>query len=452
MAIVKGWEVESHLDPFLRGQKKLGSGDEQLARALLTNDLVDVDELLEILVGLTGGDEDIPPVSGTLADLLEERRLAKFNRPEEQVVVESLPAVEIDRLDSPLTALPVLNRGQEVGRYRLEEVLGRGGMGEVWRGHDPVLDRTVAIKFLLGDFSDVGTSLLKESRLAALLEHPNIVPIFDLGELHGYPYVVMRLVDGHPINKHPDRRSLAAFRWIMEACGGIECAHRKGVIHRDIKPGNIMVDTDGRTFVMDFGLARSVFDQDRRDQEAAAEDEPKDEWEDYISTLAALAAEDLGIEADLFESRKSAVVGTPPYMSPEQAMGYRVAFEETGVRHSQVRNIRDERELRQQWGSMGVGPWSDVFSLGATLYELATGSAPFRGQGASDTLRQVLTATPPRPVVPERWFGEVRDRGERCERLSLIIMQCLSKDPAARPELGIVALELENMLRIPMVE
>ncbi|MFF3088063.1 serine/threonine-protein kinase [Streptomyces nojiriensis] len=258
------------------------------------------------------------------------------------------------------------------GRYRLERRLGAGGMGEVWQARDLRLDREVAVKVISRGVA--GDHLLeerfrKEARMAAGLTHPRIVTVHDHGEVEvdGSPvlFLVMELVRGRPLTAVlRDHRSgvdpAAVVRWAVQICEGLAAAHRAGVVHRDIKPANIMVHgpAEADVTICDFGIAR--------------------------------LAEETGTGL----TATGAAIGTPTYMSPEQARG-------------------DRR----------IDGRSDLYSLGCMLYELLSGRPPFTGSGLS-VLSQHLTGEPApirelRPKVPEE--------------LERLVLELLAKEPAARP-------------------
>jgi WD40 repeat protein/tRNA A-37 threonylcarbamoyl transferase component Bud32 len=233
-----------------------------------------------------------------------------------------------------------------VGDYELIEKLARGGMGVVYRAWDNRLQRTVALKMIRG--SQLATEeevqrFFQEAKAAAQLDHPGIVPVFDVGEHDGEHYYVMGLVEGGSLARRirerplPPREAAAVVRQIAEA---IAYAHRRGIIHRDLKPGNILLDAAGRPKVSDFGLAKIVRD-------------------------------------DSHLTVTGQVLGTPAYMPPEQAAGK----------------------------SLQVGPAADVYSVGAILYCLLTGRPPFQAATSAETLRQVLDQEPVSPRQLNRAVG-----------------------------------------------
>ncbi|MBL8244671.1 MAG: protein kinase [Rhodanobacteraceae bacterium] len=249
------------------------------------------------------------------------------------------------------------------GDYTLLGKLGQGGMGVVYRAQQHSLDREVAVKLLAaGPWASPGfiERFRLEAQSAARMQHPNIVTIHEIGEQDGLPFFSMRLVRGQSLAEHmqkqgplPARRAAGLMRTVAEA---VDYAHRLGVLHLDLKPGNVLIDEQGEPMVADFGLARRL-----------------------EGTLAGVVEE---------------VSGTPSYMAPEQATA---------------------------GGRIGIG--TDVYALGATLYESLTGRPPFRGATARETLEQVVHAVVPSPRSFERSVPL---------DLQAICMRCLRKDPAER--------------------
>ena len=238
----------------------------------------------------------------------------------------------------------------QLGRYHLEGVLGRGGMGVVFRARDTTLKRTVALKTLdrlLATALDLAR-FRSEAETAASLAHPNIVPVLDVGVHEGQPYYTMALVEGSNLQEAAaagafTRDPRGAARLLATAAEAVDEAHRAGVIHRDLKPANILLDRAGRPLITDFGLAKQVD-----------------------------AGDGLTGEGDVF--------GTAEFMAPEQAAGTP--------------------------GKVGVP--ADVYSLGAILYLLLTGKPPLTGASRAETLRLVQTAEVPFPCHP----GGARVDGE----------------------------------------
>ncbi|MGL4555216.1 MAG: serine/threonine-protein kinase, partial [Gemmataceae bacterium] len=241
--------------------------------------------------------------------------------------------------------------GSAFGEFRLLGELGRGGMGVVYEAEQPALGRRVALKVLPGAAALDGRHrqrFLNEARAAAGLHHPHIVPVHSVGEAGGTPFFAMQKIDGRPLAGK--LAPVEAARLIAQAADALAYAHAQGVIHRDVKPGNLLVEPSGHLWVVDFGLAR-------------------------VDGVAGLSA-----TAD--------VLGTPRYMSPEQAAGAPL----------------DHR--------------TDQFSLALTLYEALAGRPAYGGTTREAVLRQALTAEPPAPDVP-------RD-------LRTIVGKALARDPAGR--------------------
>jgi serine/threonine-protein kinase len=238
--------------------------------------------------------------------------------------------------------MPELTGALLDGRYRLEAELGVGGMGVVYRAHDRVLDRNVAVKVL----SDTGLGtegrarLLREAQAVAKLNHPNIVSVYDAGEAHlpdpagTIPYVVMELMAGPSLHDRPPESLEETAAVACQVCAALERAHALGIIHRDLKPENVLLLPDGSTKLVDFGLARTV-----------------------ASRLTA----------------EGAILGTLFYIAPEQALGQEI----------------DGR--------------ADLYALGVMLYEWTTGRLPFEGDDPVALIGQHLHAptVPPREHSPE---------------------------------------------------
>lgn len=257
-------------------------------------------------------------------------------------------------------------RGTRLGPYEILAPLGAGGMGEVYRALDPRLGREVAIKVLPGDLvmdPDRLRRFEKEARAVGALNHPNVLIVHDVGSHGGAPYVVTELLEGETLREILLRRSPTprqVLSWVAQAAEGLSAAHQKGIVHRDVKPENLFLTTDGRLKVLDFGLAKLV-----------ARPAPE--------TEAATASR---------SSEAGVVMGTVPYMSPEQ--------------------VRAE----------ALDPRTDLFSLGVVLYELLSGEHPFRRQTVPATLTAIVTETP-RPLS-----GREAALSSSVER---VVSRCLEK-------------------------
>ena len=253
------------------------------------------------------------------------------------------------------------NIGRELAGYRLEELLGRGGMGVVYRAYDLALDRDVALKLLaphLADDVSFRERFLRESRLAASLEHPNVVPIHDAGEIDGQLYIAMRLVDGTDLKqllREGPLEPARAIHILEQVAGALDAAHARGLVHRDVKPSNVLLDQAEHAYLADFGLSR------------------------YLGEAGAA----LGAENSL---------GTIDYVAPEQ--------------------IRGE----------GIDGRADVYALGCLLYECLAGKPPFRRASDAATLFAHLEDEPPSlptldRVLPRALAKEPSGRYQTCAEL-----------------------------------
>lgn len=262
--------------------------------------------------------------------------------------------------------------GRTLLHYEVVERIGAGGMGEVWRARDARLDREVAIKILppaIGSDTTRKQRFLREARAASALIHPNIITVHEINSAEGLDFIVMEYIRGHSLAALLGSGKLPlgqAVDYAIQICSALTTAHDAGVVHRDLKPGNIMITASGLVKVLDFGIAK------RLSKEDAAEP-------------------DMTVSGSL--TLAGSTVGTPAYMSPEQAVG-------------------DPVDAR-----------SDLFSFGVVLYQMLTGTLPFQGRTSLTLLRQVVHDQPPpvRAVAPDV-----------PQALSAVVDKCLAKEPAGR--------------------
>jgi serine/threonine-protein kinase len=301
-----------------------------------------------------------------------------------------------------------LTRGVAVGRYLVLSLLGRGGMGRVYAAYDPDLDRRVAVKLLHAGwgYGDARRLLAREARALGKLSHPNVVQVYDVGEHDGDVFVAMELVEGEPLDRWLRRDPPPSWREVLavflDAARGISAAHAKGLVHRDVKPSNILRGKDGRVRVADFGLAA-------REHEDLATSAPPSIAAPLAETLPAPSGGD-------GESEESTLVGTPLYMAPEQ------------------------HEAKPATAA------SDQYSLCVALYEALYGEVPFSiPKGAARVSNSELCAkkragppaAPPAGSEVPPWIFRAITRGlapepdDRWPSLDALIA-ALQHDPDAR--------------------
>jgi eukaryotic-like serine/threonine-protein kinase len=270
-----------------------------------------------------------------------------------------------------------LQPGTTVGPYRLEALVGAGGMGEVYRAHDARLNRDVAVKFLPQEFASDSDRLRRfeqEARAAAALNHPNILSVHDIGTYDDVPYFVCELLRGETLRARLDRGPLS----VEEVAGygaqmarGLAAAHDGGIVHRDLKPENLFITTDGRLKILDFGIAKASTPADANGG---------------LPTVSSVRMTEPGL-----------IVGTVPYLSPEQVRGA----------------AADSR--------------SDIFAVGAVLFEMLTGHQAFEAPSANETMSAVLTRDP---------FAHAEALGLSGQNwapaLVQVVKHCLEKNPRER--------------------
>jgi eukaryotic-like serine/threonine-protein kinase len=271
-----------------------------------------------------------------------------------------------------------LTSGTKLGPYEIQSPLGAGGMGEVYRAKDTRLDRTVAVKILpshLSDNPEAKQRFDREARAISSLNHPNICTLHDVGHQDGIDFLVMEFLEGETLADRLRKGPLPTeqvLKYGIEICEGLERAHKSGVVHRDLKPGNVMLTKTGAK-LMDFGLAKATV--------AGA------------APASSLTMTISGPSADQPLTAQGTIVGTFQYMSPEQTEG-------------------KEADAR-----------SDIFALGAVLYEMATGQRAFTGKSQASIVAAILASEPPpistvQPMSPPA--------------LQQVVKSCLAKDPEDR--------------------
>jgi serine/threonine protein kinase/Tol biopolymer transport system component len=267
-----------------------------------------------------------------------------------------------------------LKTGVKLGPYEIVSPLGAGGMGEVYRARDSRLERDVAVKVLPASFSSDAERLRRfeqEARAVAALNHPNILAVYDIGTHEGAPYLVSELLEGETLRERLGGGALPARKVIdyaVQAAHGLAAAHEKGIVHRDLKPENLFVTKDGRVKILDFGLAK------------------------LTQTEAAAASASLAPTTPSMTD-PGIVLGTVGYMSPEQVRG----------------KPADQR--------------SDIFSLGAILYEMLTGQRAFRRDSSIETLNAILKEEPPELSTSAANISPALERA---------VNHCLEKNPEQR--------------------
>lgn len=261
---------------------------------------------------------------------------------------------------------------EKISHYRILRQIGKGGMGEVYLAEDTKLERQVALKILPEDVRSNESRLrrfVKEAKAASALTHPNVAGIYELGESDSVVFIAMEYIEGQTLDARMKAGPLsvsAVIETAIQVADALDEAHSKGITHRDIKPANIMITGRGQVKVLDFGLAKRI-----RNEEPAANTN--------LSTLSG--------------TEPGAILGTIPYLSPEQALG-------SGTDHR-----------------------TDLFSLGTMLYQMVTSRLPFQGNGAGEVIDRIIHSE---PEAISRFNYDAPMELER------IIRKCLEKDPESR--------------------
>src|SRR5712691_5441757 len=274
--------------------------------------------------------------------------------------------------------------GTRLGRYQIRSPIGKGGMGEVYLAYDSSLRRQVAIKLLPAEFTQNKLRLSRferEAYAASSLNHPNILTIYEIGELEGHHFIATEYIEGESLRQHM-ARSRMELREVLDVtsqvASALSAAHQAGIVHRDIKPENIMVRKDGLVKVLDFGLAKLA------DETEVAAKQPETDAEAPTKTK-------------VVNTEPGVVMGTASYMSPEQARG------------------------------LGVDERTDIWSLGVMLYEMVAGRLPFEGATTTDVLTMILHREPPSLLL---------HRSDVPAELERIVEKALTKEKEERYKLA----------------
>jgi eukaryotic-like serine/threonine-protein kinase len=287
-----------------------------------------------------------------------------------------------------------LTIGTQLGSHEITGLLGRGGMGEVYRGRDSRLKRDVAIKILPDEFSRDPERVLRfqrEAEVLASLNHPNIAAIYNLEQAGGTRFLVLELVEGETLAERIQRGPIPveeALEIARQICEALEGAHEKGIVHRDLKPANVKITPDGRVKVLDFGLAKAM------------ENTPASTTLSNSPTMT-IGATQAGV-----------ILGTAAYMSPEQAKGF-------------------QADMR-----------SDVFAFGSVFFEMLTGRQAFHGDTVAEILASVLVREPDFALVPPNLNPRIQE----------LLQRCFQKNPKRRWQaVADLRAELETIARAPRV-
>jgi CHASE2 domain-containing sensor protein len=336
-------------------------------------------------------DRIITKATGSKEEKEQDDKLSKAetNMPPEQTVEFSespSPLVQSGESHTP-TPSAGIHTVTQFGRYKIIETIGRGGMGTVYKGVDPILDRPVALKTIRLDFAlstseikELKERLIREAKAAGKLSHPNIVTIYDVGEQEGLYYIAMEYLSGYTLDEFIKKKGELNYRIvakiIMQTCEAISYAHNHGIVHRDIKPANIMLLDDFHVKVMDYGIAR-------------------------LDTTSL--------------TQSNVALGTPHYISPEQIEG----------------KAADKR--------------SDIFSLGVVIYELLTRQKPFLSENISTLMYRILNHNPPRPssindktplvldhVVSKAMAKKPEERYQDAEEINKVLREFVSSFVVSR--------------------
>ena len=275
--------------------------------------------------------------------------------------------------------------GKNIGNFEIKEIIGKGGMGVVYLARDTKLDRSVAVKTMPAELQSSSTAqarFKREAKLLASLNHPNIAGIYEIVEEKKSGYLILEYIPGETLAEriaHEPLRLEEALSIGQQIAEAISAAHEKGVIHRDLKPGNIKITPEGKVKVLDFGLAKTSVSEGRG--------------------------------SEITVTQPGRVMGTPAYMSPEQARGKQA----------------DKR--------------SDIWSFGCIMYQMLTGQLPFEGETATDTLARIIERQPDWEKLPQETPTNIRT----------LLRRCLEKKPQQRlRDIGDAVIEISETLNMPV--
>src|SRR4051794_30284560 len=264
-----------------------------------------------------------------------------------------------------------LSPGTRLGRYEIRSLIGEGGMGEVYLAHDRQLERTVALKILNESFAadyERMRRFIQEAKTTSTLNHPNILTVHEVGRMDSVHFIATEFINGITLRERLKRGRMdvrEAIDVALQVAAALNAAHAAGIIHRDVKPENIMLRTDGYVKVLDFGIAKLV---EKLETNQAAEPLAQEKREAVASAATIARPASNSDEAPTVfrgNTESGALVGTVRYMSPEQARGF------------------------------GTDARTDIFSFGAVLYEMLAGRVAFRGHATRDIIISILKNEPP---------------------------------------------------------
>jgi eukaryotic-like serine/threonine-protein kinase len=285
-----------------------------------------------------------------------------------------------------------MENGSVIGHYKISSPIGKGGMGEVFLAQDTKLDRKVALKILPPEFAedaDRMSRFVREAKSASALNHPNIITIYEIGESDGTHFIATEFIDGKTLNEYKQANPLnykSVSEIAIQVASALDEAHSAGIVHRDIKPDNVMIRANGLVKLLDFGIAK--LSEPRKIVSALQSDES--DTEINPTAIAESSSDQEATTTIKSATTPGMIIGTANYMSPEQAKGKEV----------------DAR--------------TDIFSFGVVLYEMVAGKLPFEGENGLEMISSILKDEP-KPL-----------NADVPSEMSEIISKCLRKDKDER--------------------